>query len=343
MDNKKRDLYFDQLRGIAIVAVVLIHTTGTMTLFEKDNWNFQFLFDFRQILNFAVALFVFLSGYFLSQKKINNKKDYFVFLKKQLPKVLLPYLFYTTLLLVFGIFRNRNIDLINIITTYLTGSALGPYYYIIVIVQYYLLLPLLQKINNRLGFIISIAINSLFFILLYLCRFKTNANIPLFFYGGVFPSWIVFFQGGLFLGKYGIKKIDKKYAISLIIITLLLCFVEANIWLYETSNISYAISQSKFSSFLFSWSVIYFLISYRFSINNVLLQIGKYSFGIYLIHIIIMIFASKILALYPPLMDIQPLYQFLYLAITIGVSCMIIFSSKKIFPKWANSVFGFNQ
>lgn len=123
MDNRKRDIYFDQLRGIAIVAVVLIHTTGTMSLFTKDNWNFQFLFGFRQILNFAVALFIFLSGYFLSQKNIKNNKDYFVFLNKQLPKVLLPYLFYTTLIIVFGIFRSRNIDLMNILTKYLTGSA----------------------------------------------------------------------------------------------------------------------------------------------------------------------------------------------------------------------------
>lgn len=343
MDNRKRDIYFDQLRGLAIIAVVLIHTTGTMSLFTKENWNFQFLFGFRQILNFAVALFIFLSGYFLSQKQIKNKKDYFVFLNKQLPKVLLPYFFYTTLIIVLGIFRNRNIDLVNIITKYLTGSALAPYYYIIVIVQYYLLLPLLQKVNNKLGFIISIAINSLFFVLLYIYRVKTNANIPLFFYGGVFPSWIVFFQGGLFIGKYGIKQIERKYAVSLIILTLLLCFVESNIWLYKTSNISYSISQSKFSSFLFSWSVIYYLVSYRFSINKVLLQIGNYSFGIYLIHIIIMIFARKLLTLYLPLMNIQPLYQFLYLSITIGVSCVIIFVSRKLFPKWINSIFGFNQ
>lgn len=74
MTNIKRDLYFDQLRGIAIIPVVLIHTTGTMASFNENSWNFNFLFTLRQILNFAVALFIFISGYFLSKKSIQSKK-----------------------------------------------------------------------------------------------------------------------------------------------------------------------------------------------------------------------------------------------------------------------------
>ena len=79
---KERIAYFDFLRGLAIMMVVGIHT---YTLGEDST-------VVRQLLNAAVPLFIAISGYFLSQKKMENKDDYFSFLKKQLPKVYLPVL-----------------------------------------------------------------------------------------------------------------------------------------------------------------------------------------------------------------------------------------------------------
>ena len=79
---KERITYFDFLRGLAIMMVVGIHT---YTLGEDST-------EVRQLLNTAVPLFIAISGYFLSQKKMENKEDFFSFLKKQPPKVYLPVL-----------------------------------------------------------------------------------------------------------------------------------------------------------------------------------------------------------------------------------------------------------
>ena len=62
----KRNTYFDFLRGFAIMMVVGIHT---YTLGEDSTLV-------RQLLNTAVPLFIAISGYFLSQKKMENKDDY---------------------------------------------------------------------------------------------------------------------------------------------------------------------------------------------------------------------------------------------------------------------------
>ena len=57
---KERIAYFDFLRGLAIMMVVGIHT---YTLGEDST-------VVRQLLNAAVPLFIAISGYFLSQKKM---------------------------------------------------------------------------------------------------------------------------------------------------------------------------------------------------------------------------------------------------------------------------------
>lgn len=63
-----RNLYFDFLRGVAIIMVIGIHC------YTIDN-NILF----RQVLNAAVPLFIAVSGFFLSQKVIKDRDQYVVF------------------------------------------------------------------------------------------------------------------------------------------------------------------------------------------------------------------------------------------------------------------------
>lgn len=343
MNKTTRDPYFDQLRGLAILAVISIHTTSIIVTYTEKNINFYFLFYFRQFLNFAVAMFLFISGYFLSKTNLTSKKKYLRFVKKQIPKILIPYIFYTTLIILIGLLLHKNYSLNDIIIKYLTGNALGPYYYIILLLQYYLLLPILQKNNNKKGIIIALSINSIFFITLYAHRIQTNNNIPLFYYAGIFPSWIIFFQSGLYIGKFGIKKIKKTISYSIIFLLLLLCFYEARIWLTQTNNISYAISQIRFSSFLFSLAIIYHFITYRIVLNKWLLKLGEYSYGLFLIHMIIMPIINKLLTFIPTISAVQPLYQLICITLTITISYLIINISKRIFSKRINTLFGFNR
>jgi surface polysaccharide O-acyltransferase-like enzyme len=90
--EKKRIYYFDMLRGIAIMAVVAIHSSGGGLTFPSDSFNFNFTIFWRNSLNFSVPLFIAISGYFLAKKEINNRNDYFRFLKKQIPKIYIPLL-----------------------------------------------------------------------------------------------------------------------------------------------------------------------------------------------------------------------------------------------------------
>ena len=81
--QEKRDLSFDAFRGLAIIAVVGIHAyeIGWRQVSAMSVYGL-FIIAYRQFLNFAVPAFVFISGYWLSKKKIESLEDYKNFLTK---------------------------------------------------------------------------------------------------------------------------------------------------------------------------------------------------------------------------------------------------------------------
>ena len=66
----KRIDYFDFLRGLAILMVVGIHTYS-VSQFNTIEHTFQVAS--REMLNFAVPLFLAISGFFIGQKAIDTK------------------------------------------------------------------------------------------------------------------------------------------------------------------------------------------------------------------------------------------------------------------------------
>lgn len=127
----KRIPYFDFLRGLAIMMVVGIHT---YTLGEDST-------EVRQVLNTAVPLFIAISGYFLSQKRMVNKEDYFSFLRKQLPKVDFPVLVWSLPLYALAIYSGSSILGQTIL---LFGCGLSIYYFVAFIMQCYIVLPVVD-------------------------------------------------------------------------------------------------------------------------------------------------------------------------------------------------------
>jgi probable poly-beta-1,6-N-acetyl-D-glucosamine export protein len=344
MEKGMRDHYFDQLRGLAMILVVLGHTNSeAITCFEEQSFNFLFLFSLVPMLVFCNALFVFISGYFLSQKTITTLSDYTHFLKKHSTKILIPYLFYTTLLILSGIFLHHHYSTEEIISKYLTGSASAPYYFIILILQYYILLPLLQRINTARGLFLSCMVNAGFFAFIYYLRIYVYANMSPFYVAGVFPAFIFFFQTGLYAGTHSLTRVKKSIVILGIILAYLFSAAEAFTWLFKTHNINYATSQIRIFSLLFSVIVIYYLLNYRFGVKTWLLRIGEVSFGIYFIHMIVLYRINILLRHLPALMMMQPLYQVVDVALTISCSFGIIYLSKKIFPDTITMLLGFHQ
>lgn len=66
MSNEK-NIYWQSVRGVCILAVVLIHS---LQCYDFNNG----IVIIRQIINFAVAIFVFMAGYFVNVDKVSSKR-----------------------------------------------------------------------------------------------------------------------------------------------------------------------------------------------------------------------------------------------------------------------------
>ncbi len=350
-----RDLSFDAFRGFAIIAVVAVHAIFTVFSwkhFPAESWNFLFLFVSFQLLEFAVPAFLFISGYWLSKKPINSLDDYKVFLAKRFSRVFIPYLLWSCLLLGYGAVNKSAFDIHEAVYKLLTGGASTGYFFIIMIAQFYVLTPFLQYITRKqYGLILVIVINVLSLFTLYLSRlFHVIGHLPA---SLPFYSWIIFFTMGLWSGTRDDKLDDKVISLkgmrSLILPALTVCFLlsvlEGMVLLMKYDNLNFAISPTKYSSILFSICVILGFLSVRERLRHYpkfLVTLGNYSFGIYLIHMIILKPAAGLLQRFHIVYSLQPLYQLLLVFVTLSICILIVGISRKLFPKsFCSKILGF--
>ena len=282
----KRNDKIQILRAIAIIAVVLIHTC--------PNGNFQYIC--RPFINFAVATFLFLSGYLTKIEKTKEQGFY----KKRIFRVLIPYIIWS-LIYSLASFESIGKLFLNLITT----KSAATLYYIYVYIQFVVLTPLLYKIAcskyRWMIWIIPILSIIIFEYYYWISGNEINKYLSVIWDVSCL-GWVGYYYLGLLLGNKIINvSITAKKLLVLLIISIPLQIVEGY-WLFNIGEENCG-TQLKFTSLI--TSTITMLLFYKFLANNkikctnkFLILIGDYSFGIYLSHILIMKILSK-LPLYP--------------------------------------------
>lgn len=274
----KRNTYFDFLRGLAIMMVVGIHT---YTL-GKDSTVV------RQLLNTAVPLFIAISGYCLSQKRMENKDDYLFFLKKQFPKVYLPVLVWSLPLYAIALYSGSSIIKQTIL---LLSCGLSIYYFVAFIMQCYVVLPVINNYisgNKRRVVIVSCLISFAWIAGVMYMNTIQGKGIPLILYAGPLPCWLMFFVLGVMIGH----KPERNYSIILPMVIAILGFILSVIgtdYLLDHYGKGVGI---KPSSFIYSAGMIFLMFSNKVenlirrtgAIYRFIIWIGSLSFGIYLVH-----------------------------------------------------------
>ncbi len=167
---------------------------------------------------------------------------------------------------------------------------------------------------------------------IYFIRYFTNYDLPLICYNGIFPTWLVFFIYGLYLGTTKKALLSNKWLIPLILIFYSLSCLESYYLYSQFHQAGSAASTVKLSAFLYSFLIITLLFNNVGRVNSKVLKIlGEASFGIFLIHMFVLLFLKKSLTLLPTLEKIQPLYQ-LTLFIMAMLLCLLFISvGQKIF------------
>ena len=268
-------------RAIAIIAVVMIHTTpaGQWQVFCKP------------FINFAVATFIFLSGYLTKTDNDNWLKFYI----RRITRVLVPYIIWTA---IYSIPDIRSAGPSALVKNLLCANATTTLYYIFVYIQFVLLTPLLGKLvkspYRHLGWLIAPLSVILFKYIPVFGNIQLGKHIEL-FWNDACLGWFTFYYLGFILGN---RIIDRQFNIRNLAVlycaSLLLQMAEGYLWF--TVDPAGCGSQLKLSSILSS--SIFTLITYYVlerctpRVNrgsnepkiSLFRTIGDYSFGIYLVH-----------------------------------------------------------
>ena len=262
-------------RAFAIIAVVLIHTT------PGAYWQVFF----RPFINFAVATFLFLSGYLT---KIDND-NWGAFYKKRIIRILIPYVIWTV------VYTIIFLDLSHLHKKLLTANASFHMYYLAVYIQFVLLTPIIGKLAKskymHLGWLVAPISIIVFNYYRLLSGQELNPTVSL-IWSDAFLGWFTFYYLGLILGN---RIIEKNYSLKMLTILYLASIVlqmgEGYGWLMLGG--SDCGTQLKLSTLLTSslFLLIIYTILRKGNIdiqNKYLRMIGDYSFGIYLCHVMVL-------------------------------------------------------
>lgn len=271
-----RNYSLDTLRSIATIFVVIIHVCApivTKSDFQGDLfWVSNILNSFSRV---SVPIFVIISGTFLLNQNLEN------FYSKRLKKILIPLLFWTIFYLLYNYIpllkANSSIDWKSILMKILIGKPYYHLWYVYMIVGLYLVTPLIKNyIEKKSNSTVKKIIIILFIagILFQYLTYHLRLQIPFFLQ---LTNYLGYFLLGGYLYKHKSKIPTVLLLVSYAIfslITAILIFYCKDLYFYEYLSI-----------FVIGASICFFILFSEINIRqNILSDISKYSFGIYLIH-----------------------------------------------------------
>lgn len=284
--KKVKNSKIQVLRAVSIVAVVLIHTcpVGEVQVYV------------RPFINFGVATFLFLSGYLTNLSKIKIKQFY----KKRIIRVLIPYIIWTILYTTVSLIASGEMDIKRYFINLVTAGAAATLYYIFVYIQFVLLTPLIGKLLYKPYWWVGLLVTPLALLIKYYWLFSgTEPNsVVSVIWSNCCLGWFLFYYLGLYFGnvvkrcRFNVTKLVVIYLVSIAVQV-----AEGYSW-YKMGETNCG-TQMKLSAVITNSTFVVMTYCYikdkRYSGDNKLLvMIGDYSFGIYLVHLMILTVLGKV-------------------------------------------------
>lgn len=316
--TKEQSEKIQVLRGLAIIAVVFIHSTPNGL---TQVWG-------RPFMNFSVGLFLFLSGLLSCAEHWNPVK--------RIIKVAIPYLIWT---LIYVIFANINspahIPAAYIKSLFFANSA-AVMYYVFVYCQFTLLIPLIDKLAHSkvfyLGFIIApIEIIIVRYIPLYMGF--TLSKYILYMKRVSCLGWFTYFYIGYLIGNKRLRIKNSTVELVLIWMFSILLQIGEGYLQFSFGELNCG-TQLKLTSILSG--TLFALLAYKYIISDIfpdrvrfLRVLGDNSFGIYFSHLAVMTVFVHI-----PYYSQYVVFPFNAI-VTIVITLLCVKIGKKILGKYA--------
>ncbi|MBR6407319.1 MAG: acyltransferase [Clostridia bacterium] len=315
LSERKSDI-IQTLRGAAIIAVVFIHNTPS---------RLPQVF-IRPFLNFAVGLFLFISGMLSSSDRWKPWK--------RIKKVAVPYLIWTMIYVLLKNFETPSLIPKSFVVNLLTGKSAAMMYYVFVYIELTLLIPLIDKLARSRFKLIGFIISPLEIIIMRLIPLIAGYEMNKYVAAVMSLSclgWFSYFYLGYLLGN-GLLKINvSKPKLYVMLAIAFLLQIAEGYWYYSMGSQNCG-TQLKLSSVL-TGCVLMILIfdfigSERHGGNRPLHLLGDCSFGIYFSHMAFMLILSMI-----PWYSEYVFYP-LNAIIILLISCCFVLIGKRLLGKF---------
>ena len=199
----KRIVALDIYKALAAVMVIIIHVTATPIVTLTRGAAENVLIVVNKFSNPSVPMFVFASGLSLFFIYGNRGIVFGQFLKKRLPKILIPYLSWCVLY--YAIYLYKGIYVFSAQTflfNVLTGRMMYHLYFVVIIIQFYLVFGLIHFVvksySAKVILPLGLAINIL-----------ATKVLPVSYMDRSFLTYFIYFL----LGCYVAKNLEKATAL----------------------------------------------------------------------------------------------------------------------------------
>jgi fucose 4-O-acetylase-like acetyltransferase len=198
----------------------------------------------QNIINCAVAGFVFLAGYFINTEELKRNTKHFIIRKLQ--RILIPYIFWSIFFIVFNfLIYHKTYSVFSTVKALLLGQAAAPLWYCILYLLLISIIPfVVKRMENKIWNIIFYSIMPVWFIIVYYLQLKYEISYSNW---GILPiSWFLYFYIGL---KWKNKPIKLSISICILFICLayIIELIESSYIFSITNSIRFSVTPIRFS------------------------------------------------------------------------------------------------
>lgn len=307
--------YLDFLRGIAVLLVLLAHT--------HHFFNYEPFSQWSGIGARGVQLFYIVSGftiYYIYQNKLNTSLDIKNYMIKRAFRILpLYFLVLPIYFIVFGVNKDYEYPLFNLITHYLLINGFFPEYInsilrvewsIFVEFMFYIVFAMIFYKFKNISIIKLLIISFMISVLsasASMVFYKDDMNMRTYLYLSPYFQFYNFFIG-IFIAS--LNKNITLYKSKIFLISMILSFVFIGFFINST------IIQTYISSLIFA-AILLNLSFNDYKYPKVFLYIGSISFSLYLVHFFFVMSYEKYIT--------HSMINFIFLIITIFIVSVLTY------------------
>lgn len=345
------------LNGLAIIAVILFHTAGTgftamfawghrylpetiSAMSQVGSLSYYGLRFFEQLAVFSIPAFLFVSGFFVAVATGRRKTIDWKAVLSRSRSLIIPYLGWSTIAIALLMLQGKRYGMFEFFRTYLTGGANPVLYFVPLLVQFYLLAPFLVRLARKnwkwflvLAGLLQVTIQALQYPVFLGLDIPNAAQLS-----GFIPKW--FFLARIFWFPLGIviafnievvKSWLEKNRSWLWIVTIVLIPLGMLEWelYYRWSGEQWLAHRETLIDSIYSLTAIFSVLALntkRLPKLNTISLVGAKSFGIYLVHALVIEYTARVIYNFAPaLLGYQLLLQPLLILAGLGLPLLAIY------------------